>query len=127
MTEAVLDASALLALLNAEPGADIVVAALPTSVISAVNFSEVVATLMVEGMPEAGIKEAMQGLPLEIVPFDIEQAYAAGALRPTTRSLGLSLGDRGCLSLARMLGIPALITDRAWGQLDVGVEVRVIR
>jgi PIN domain nuclease of toxin-antitoxin system len=127
MADAVLDASALLALLNAEPGADLVAAALPEAIISAINLSEVVAKLADAGMPEAAIREALQSLRLDVMAFGDEQAYDAGLMRPATRSSGLSLGDRGCLSLARRLGLSALTADRGWEDLSIGAEVRMIR
>ncbi len=127
MPEVVIDASALLALLNAEPGADIVAEALPGGVISAVNLSEVVAKLCEAGMPENAIHQALQPLGLEIVPFDEEQAYQAGLLRAATQDMGVSLGDRACLSLAKMLGVVAITTDRMWAGLSVGATIRVIR
>jgi len=127
VAETVLDASALLALLNNEPGAELVAEALPQGAISAINLSEVVAKLSEAGMPEEAIQEALRALPLEVVSFDQEQAYEAGLLRLRTRGVGLSLGDRGCLSLARKLGLPALTADRTWEQLAIGAEVRVIR
>ncbi len=127
MPEVVIDASALLALLNAEPGADIVAEALPGGVISAVNLSEVVAKLCEAGMPENAIHQALQPLGLEIVPFDEEQAYQAGLLRTATQDMGVSLGDRACLSLAKMLGVVAITADRMWAGLSVGATIRVIR
>ena len=127
MSEVVLDASALLALLNAEPGAEKVATVLPGAVVSAVNLSEVVAKLAEAGMPEASIRKALNGLALEVVPFDHEQAYAAGQLRPLTRSLGLSLGDRACLSLGQRLGQPVVTTDGDWAELELGIDVQVVR
>jgi len=127
VADVVLDASALLALLNAESGAESVAAVLPDAVVSAVNLSEVVAKLAEAGMPEKAIRDALLALPLTVVPFDREQAYEAGLLRPSTRGMGLSLGDRGCLSLAKRLGAPALTADKSWERLAVGVKVRVIR
>ena len=127
MPEVVIDASALLALLNAEPGANVVAEALQGSVISAVNLSEVVAKLCDAGMPEKAIHQALQPLGLEIVPFDEEQAYKAGLLRTVTHDMGISLGDRACLSLAKMLGVVALTTDRAWAELSIGTTIKVIR
>ncbi len=127
MPEAVIDASALLALLNTEPGADIVAEALSGGVISAVNLSEIVAKLCEAGMPENAIRQALQPLGLEIVPFDEEQAYQAGVLRAATQDMGVSLGDRACLSLAKMLGVVALTADRAWVGLSVGATIKVIR
>ena len=127
MAEAVIDASALLALLKAEPGADIVAEALPGSVISAVNLSEVIAKLSETGMPENAIRQTLQPLGLEIIPFDEEQAYQAGLLRAATQNTGVSLGDRSYLSLAKMLGVVAITADKAWAGLSIGVTIRVIR
>lgn len=64
---------------------------------------------------------------LPAVPTAAICAEAAARLRPATRHAGLSLADRACLALARRLGVPAVTADRAWGDLDVGVEVRLIR
>lgn len=127
MPEIVIDASALLALLNTESGADVVAEALPGGVISAVNLSEVVAKLCEAGMPENAIRQALQPLGLEVEPFDEEQAYQAGWLRGATQRVGLSLRDRACLSLAQRLALPVLTADRTWSELSVGVTVRVIR
>ncbi len=127
MTEAVIDASALLALLNAEPGADVVLEALPGAVISAVNLSEVIAKLCDAGMPEKAIRQALQPLGLEVIPFDEEQSYQTGLLRTSTQNMGISFGDRACLSLAKMLGVTAFTADRAWGELEAGVMIKIIR
>lgn len=127
MPEVVIDASALLALLNDEPGADVVAEALPGGVISAVNLSEVIAKLCDAGMPEKAIHQALQPLGIEIVPFDEDQAYQAGLLRTSTQDFGISLGDRACLSLAKKLGIDALTADRAWTELSIGTTIKVIR
>jgi ribonuclease VapC len=127
LSKVVLDASALLALLQGEPGSEAVATAIPGGIISAVNLSEVIAKLAEAGMPEAAIQAALSSVEIEIHPFDIASAYRAGLLRVATRHLGLSLGDRACLALARQLGLPALTTDRAWERAEIGVEVRVAR
>ena len=124
--EVVIDASALLALLNSEPGAELVAEALSTGAASAVNLCEVVAKLCDAGMPEKSIDLVMQPLGIK-VPFDNEQAFQAGMLRVATKGAGLSLGDRACLNLAKKLGVPALTADRSWAGIDVGVEIKVIR
>ncbi len=126
MSEAVLDASAVLAVLKAEQGAKFAEKAFPAR-ISSVNLSEVVAKLSDGGMTEPAIRDALQSLPLQVVPFDEEQAYETGLLRPATRNLGLSLGDRACVCLARRLGAPALTADQRWSRLSVEVDVTVIR
>ncbi len=124
---AVIDASALLAMLQDEPGGDRVAEALPDAVISAVNVSEVVAKLCDNGFKPDQVRETLDMLPLNVVDFDLPQAVEAGALRPRTRALGLSLGDRACLALAARSGASAMTTDRAWAQLEIGISVDVIR
>ena len=127
MSKIAIDASALLALLNAEPGADVVAEALPEGVISAVNLAEVIAKLSGAGMPEKAMRQALQPLGLEIIPFDEEQSYQSGLLRTYTQDRGISLGDRACLSLAKKLDSDALTADRAWAELEVGVSIKLIR
>ena len=95
----VMDSSAVLALLNVEVGAEVVRDAISEAAISAVNLSEVVAKLAERGMPGSAITEALEELGLEIIPFDADQALAAGLLRTITRDRGFSLGDRACLAL----------------------------
>lgn len=124
----VLDASALLAMLNREPGRERVLTALrEDSVIGVVNLAEVVTRLTDRGWAETRIREVVGASMVAPRGFDAEAAYDAGLLRRQTRHLGLSLGDRACLSLARQLGAPVLTADRAWLDLDIGVEIEVIR
>ena len=123
----VLDASAVLALVNSEPGAGVVGEVASEAAVSAVNLSEVVAKLAEGGMPEEAISELLEELNLEVIPFDSEQAYRAGLLRPLTHPLGLSLGDRACIALGLRLGWAVLTTNRGWAALDLGLEVRLAR
>lgn len=129
MSRCVLDASALLALFNEETGAGRVADLIDGggAAVNTVNLSEVVAKRTQTGTPEAIIRQAIDHLPIEIVPFTTELAYAAGLLRPATRRLGLSLGDRACLALAQHLSLPAVTADRMWAELSLGVPVEVIR
>jgi len=127
VSKVVLDASALLALLNAESGSQEVAERLSEAAVSAVNLSEVVAKLSERGVPESEIRTALDGLGLEIVAFDETTAYRAGLLRRVTRPAGLSLGDRACLALALQLEAPVFTTDRSWKTLRIGVKVRTIR
>jgi PIN domain nuclease of toxin-antitoxin system len=122
----VLDASALLVLLNAEPGSEQVAKAMPGAVISAVNLAEVVGKLSEAGLPEATLREALRVLSLDVRPFAEDDAYEAGLLRAPTRRAGLSLGDRACLALAARLKLPALTTDRAWKRVRTGAKMRVV-
>ena len=114
-------------LLNGELGADAVAAAMPDAAISTVNLSEVIARLAERDMPESHIRQALDGLSLEVMPFVEAQARLAGMLRPQTAKAGLSLGDRACLALAVELQLPAMTADRAWADLSAAVEVRLVR
>jgi PIN domain nuclease of toxin-antitoxin system len=129
MTAAVLDASALLALLRQEPGAEKVREVLSDAAMSAVNLAEVAGYLARNGATLAEIAEALSPLPIERIPFGEEDAYDTAMLMTATRSAGLSLGDRACLALAKRLGLPALTADRNWSSVAsaVGVRVTVIR
>lgn len=123
----VLDASAVLALLNQEPGGDTVLPLLPSSIISTVNYSEVLAKLIEKGM-ESDTAEAilaMSGIDNRI-DFDSQLAREAASLRPLTRQAGLSLGDRACLALARSRNLIAVTAERTWQALDL-CEIRYIR
>jgi len=127
-TSWVLDASALLALLLREPGAERVRQVIAGGAsMSSVNVSEVVARLMDLDYSREEVDASFQGLRIDIIEFDVAQARDAGYLRPLTRSRGLSLGDRACLAVARRLGLPALTADRNWAGLDAGVEVVICR
>lgn len=128
MSSAVLDASALLALLNQEEGNEQVAELVASgAAISAVNLSEVIAKLSLLGMSESLIREAVEPLGLEVVPFDIDSAYRTALLLGPTKTLGLSLGDRACLALAAQAGLSAVTADRAWSEVRLDVSVRVIR
>jgi ribonuclease VapC len=127
MSDCVLDASALLAILNQEPVSEALTKAVATSAISAVNFSEVVAKLTDASLNEGAVREALAPLGLDVVPFDHELALLAGFLRAQTRGFGLSLGDRACLALGKRMGLPIFAADREWARLRLGLDIRVIR
>jgi ribonuclease VapC len=123
----VLDASAVLALLNQEPGMDRVEAVLADSCMGTVNYCEVLGKLLDAGLPEKEARESIELLNVEVILFDIDMARLAAVLRPTTRKLGLSLGDRSCLALALSRRNIALTAERAWAKLKIGVKVELIR
>jgi ribonuclease VapC len=127
VSRAVLDSSAILALLFKEPGGKEVAGRLPGSLLSAVNLSEVVTKAVDTGMSLEEARLVAAGLPCEIVPFDGEHAFLAAALRGATRSFGLSLGDRACLALGLNTGHPVVTADRMWNAVEVGVQVINIR
>ena len=123
----VLDASAVIALLNREKGHENIEALLDDAYVSAVNLAEIVSTLAKRGLDHERIKANLKALGLTVVPFDEALAYRVGTLRNPTSKLGLSLGDRACLATAASLQKPAITTDRVWKKLDIGVDIRVIR
>ena len=125
---AVLDGSALLALLLGETGADRVADLLSRSAVSTLNLSEAVAKLSEHGVPELGIRTALGDLDLDVRAFDQDAAFAAGRLREPTRNHGLSLGDRACLALAMRLDAVAVTADRAWAGLGLDeLQIELIR
>lgn len=124
---AILDASALLAVLGDEPGGEVVVPLLDGAAISTVNWSEVLARYVDLGLDTAGREAEIESLGVSLAPFTALQAEIAAGLLPLTREAGLSLGDRACLSLALDLGGQPVTADRAWGRIDVGLELTLIR
>ena len=127
MAKTVLDASALLAFINREPGAERVTAVLGEAAISTVNFSEVVAKLALRNRSPQRILDELTEFELEVVDFNRGLAEDAGLLATATRGQGLSLGDRACLALARRENAVALTADNAWRQVQVGIEIQFIR
>lgn len=123
----VLDASALLAMLHAEPGGDFVQRLLQTAAMSTVNWSEVVQKALDRKVEVQGLRQDLEALGLKILPFTADQAERTAYLRAETQHLGLSLGDRACLALAAELGLPAVTADRVWKDLTFGIEIRVAR
>jgi ribonuclease VapC len=129
MSGVVLDASALLALLKDEPGAQKVAEVLAASRMSAVNYAEVVSHFIHAGMPPLAVDTMLRPLPVTVVDADVDLAGMAGRLRAVTADAGLSLGDRFCLALALRDGLPAWTADRQWRTVSgaVGAEIVVIR
>jgi PIN domain nuclease of toxin-antitoxin system len=127
MAKVVLDSSAIIALLREEVGAETVAQALDGARLCTVNLSEIVGKMAELGLPVDAVGQMMADLAVQVVDADEDLAWRAGALRPTTREAGLSLGDRFCLALAQREGARVLTADRAWAGLDLDVEVVLIR
>ncbi len=123
----VLDASALLAFLFKEPGHDQVRARIGSSCMSAVNLAEVVGKFVLAGGDAQIVLGKLLASTVEIVPFAASDAGLAASLLPHTQRYGLSLADRACLALGIARGLPVLTADQAWGSLNIGVVVSVIR
>ncbi|AIL66185.1 twitching motility protein PilT (plasmid) [Rickettsiales bacterium Ac37b] len=126
MNNYILDSSALIALIRKESGAEIVARYLKESIISSVNFSEVVA-ILARKIPKDIIVDLLSKLVSEIVLFDELQAIEAGMLYPQTKAYGLSLGDRACIALAINKGLPVLTADTSWSSLNLGINIINIR
>ncbi len=94
---------------------------------STVNVAEVVSKLSNDGIPETAISQMLSLPGLEIIDFNCLLAYQTGVLRPLTKHVGLSLGDRACLALARVRNLPVLTTDQVWKNLPLDIIVRIIR
>lgn len=124
----ILDASALLALIHQERGADIVKPLLKKAVMSTVNISEVLTALQ---RTDILLKEALTSICdiiQTIIPFDTVHAQLTAELSPFTKSKGLSLGDRACIALGQKLQIPVYTADRIWGELKLeNVDIKLIR
>jgi ribonuclease VapC len=127
MSDCVLDASAILILLNHEPGSSKVESMLPGARASTVNVAEVAGKLAESGMPASDIRSAIEALGLTIVNFDAVMAYETGVLRSMTRKTGLSLGDRACFATGKVLGKPIVTADRAWLNLRIGTKITSVR
>jgi PIN domain nuclease of toxin-antitoxin system len=129
----VLDASALLAYIDDEPGADAVEERLPEGLLmSAVNWAEVLSKLAERGVSidrlRAELAQAgVLGGSLEIRPFAEDDAVTAGELRPPTRPFGFSLADRACLALAVRTQLPVVTADRDWAEAPLPVAVELVR
>ena len=127
MADAILDASAVLAVIHGEPGAETVAQALQDALILAVNYAEVISKLVERGATYEQADAAVQNLAIPVVDFDLALARRTGALRSATRSRGLSLADRACLALGEREQVPVLTGDRRWAGVLPDVRVRLIR
>jgi PIN domain nuclease of toxin-antitoxin system len=117
MIEWALDASAVLAVVGNEPGADRVREVAARAAMSTVNVTEVLTRMVDRGVPMAMAEAGFRELGVQWAPFTPEMAVCAADLRRTTRHLGLSLGDRACLALGIMWRVPVLTADLVWSQL----------
>lgn len=122
-----LDASALLAYLQDEPGSEIVDTLLMHSTMNSVNWAEVTQKAIVKQIDISGMRAELEALGLAIVPFTVEEAELAARLWKITQRHGLSLGDRACLSSALCLNLPVYTADKVWLELGLSIEIYCIR
>ena len=115
----IFDSSAALAILLAEPGSARAVECASSGCIGAANLAEVVTRLIDIGMPAEAAQTAVDDLELAVEPVVAEDAGRAGGMRPATRSRGLAQAMR--------LEATAVTADRAWADLDLGIDIELIR
>jgi len=123
----VFDSSALISIVLGEPGHEVPLSMLGDAVISTINAAEVVTVLVNNGTAPQDALHSYALFNVRSIALSEPVALEAGRMRAETRHLGLSLGDRCCLALAKSLGVPAITSDRAWADLDLGVEIVLIR
>lgn len=127
VSKVVLDASAILAVLFREAGQEQVVPHLKTASVSSVNIAEVLSKAVERTIPLEAAQRYLLHFEFEEVPFTGEQAAIVASLRPITRTLGLSLGDRACLALGLQRNVPVVTAERNWKQVDIGISIETIR
>jgi ribonuclease VapC len=127
LTKVVLDASALMALLRREPGADLVHRRLADSLISAVNYSEVLKkSIERQAAPEV-VRAFVRNIALPIIPFDAALAVDSASLYPTTKAYGMSFADRACLALGIRQNAEVLTTEAKMAEIELPIKVTLIR
>lgn len=123
----IVDASVILAYLLDEPGGDVMTTTDGPFCLSSVNLSEVLTKAIDKGLETRSVMRVLTRLSVEHAEYSRDDAELTAALRPATIHLGLSLGDRACLALAKRLALPVLTAERSWARLDIGLDIRLIR
>ena len=123
----VFDASALLAVILAEPGSDIAMLHMRGSCVSAINVVEVIQRMDDHGVAADAVLQQLARLEIEIIPFEVTQAPSVAELRAITKHKGVSLADRVCLALAKARNMPVFTTDRVWAELGLDIDIRLLR
>jgi ribonuclease VapC len=123
----ILDASAIIAYLDDEPGSDVVEQWLPNSAASMVNICEVISVLVREGKPEEQVSQGVLELVPTIVPFGWEIARITAGLIAVTQAKGLGLGDRAALATAQIMKLPVLTAESRWLDVPVEIDIQLIR
>jgi PIN domain nuclease of toxin-antitoxin system len=128
MASIVFDASAILALLRDEPGADVVAQYIGDGLISAVNFQEVIKGLLRREVPIDAALAMLDALHLDVRPHGRGDAVAAATLYSAAKEFGSGLGDRTCMALAIAEGLPVLTADQEWAKIKIpGLKLMLAR
>lgn len=127
MTKAVLDASAVTAVLRKESGYENVLPYLRGSIISTVNLAEVYCTARNFGSRLEIDEMAINAMQLERISFDENQAKLVSSIYPQTLGGTVGLADRVCLALGILYKLPVLTGDHDWRNYNLDVEVRFFR
>ncbi len=119
----VFDSSALLAFVQAEPGADTVEAELVNGgACSTASWSEVAQKIHAHGRDWSLVRALLTSYDLRLEPVTVSDAEHAAAA--WTSGSGLSLADRLCLALADRLGEGVVTADRTWGSTGRITQIR---
>ncbi len=125
MSVCVLDSSAILALFYGEKGGEDIIPLLNDALISAVNFSEIEAKLILKQV--AYDQRQSERLLAQVIPFSASQARLAASLITMGKPFGLSLGDRACLALALERNLPVYTADQIWAKLNLPLKIHILR
>lgn len=123
----VVDSSALLAVLLEERGGEKVFATGRCLHLSIVNLAKMYTKVVERGGATQDVDAFVASRPIRVRAFRENHAVSVATLRPATRHRGLSFGDRACLALAKAIDLPVLTADTKWVDLDLGIDIRLIR
>ena len=117
----VIDASAVLAWLQDEPGSDVTERHLVEGIIGAANWSEVLQKARQHGAQPDLVARLLTSFGLQVVDVTAEDAGRAADLWVSGSKL--SLADRLCLALGLRLALSVVTTDAEWPSVKRGPKV----
>lgn len=123
----VLDASAVLAVMLDERGSETVVASAEGALLSTVNLTEVLEKVAWRGGDIGRVDDLLAKLGVRVLPFSAEHARIAAGIKPLVERKQVSLADRACLAVGRATSRTILTADTKWAELDLGLDIRLIR
>jgi PIN domain nuclease of toxin-antitoxin system len=127
MPDVVVDASAIIAVIKGEAGAQRAAESAQGARMSALNYCEIVGWLAERGSTAIDVESVIAPFNLTVEDFSRARALAAGLLTAKTKGRNISLADRACIALAVELGLPAMTGDRIWRDLGLDVDIELIR